>query len=53
MGRDQLLDMLATLKLAPPPQTLVQGNPEEQPQGKKEPGLEPQREQDSEISNAA
>jgi len=39
MGRDQLLDMLATLMLAPPPQPLVQGNPEEQPQAKKEPGL--------------
>jgi len=48
MVRDQLLDMLATLMLAPPPQ----GNPEEQPHAEKKSGLEPQRDQDLEISNA-
>ena len=52
MGRDQLFDMLATLMLAPPPQSLVQGNPEAQPHAEKQPGLEPQRDQDPEISNA-
>ena len=51
MGRDQLLDMLATLMLASPPQSLVQGNPEEQAHTEKEPGLVPQRDKDSEISN--
>ena len=38
--------------LAPLPQSLVQGNPEEQAHTEKEPGLVPQRDKDSKISNA-
>ena len=38
--------------LAPLPQSLVQGNSEEHAHAEKEPGLVPQRDKDSEISNA-